>query len=86
MSYSLVEQRRMCASGAVGMSPAGGAAKQLDRDYYWPQLLPDGQHVLHIAFEPGRGRWKACISKLDDPKSVTEIVDADSRVMYTGSP
>jgi DNA-binding winged helix-turn-helix (wHTH) protein len=34
------------------VSPSGGPLEQLSHIYLWPQMLPDGQHVLYVEWMP----------------------------------
>ncbi len=63
----------------------GGPIEHLKTDLGWPQLLPDGERILHAAFDVKAARWSIRASRFNDPAAPREIVMADSRAIYTES-
>ncbi len=63
----------------------GGPVEHLKAGLCWPQLLPDGEHILHAAFDVKAARWSIRTSRFNDPAAPREIVMADSRAIYTES-
>jgi Tol biopolymer transport system component len=53
--------------------------------YRWPQLLPDGKHILYIKFDPQTGRFRAHTALRGQPSSAMPLVDTDSKVRYMPS-
>jgi len=66
------------------VSASGGTPEQLDQTYRWPQALPDGQHVLYLRPD-ARGAHRARVERLGDPASAKDLIESDSRVLYTAS-
>lgn len=67
------------------VSASGGTPEQLDQIYRWPQALPDGQHVLYLRPDAPRGAHRARVERLGDPASAKDLIESDSRVLYTAS-
>ena len=63
----------------------GGPIKHLKAGLCWPQLLPDGEHILHAAFDVKAARWSILASTFNDSAAPREILMADSRAVYTQS-
>jgi DNA-binding winged helix-turn-helix (wHTH) protein/Tol biopolymer transport system component len=74
------------ARSANFMVPAsGGTPKALKELYPWSEILPDGRHVLYAAFDAQSRHHRARVVELDKPDSAKDLVETDSRVMYTPS-
>jgi eukaryotic-like serine/threonine-protein kinase len=69
-------------SGVVSLP--GGGFDAVTETYRWPQLLPDGKHVLDINFD-SRGRHVARVMRPGSPEAVRELMETDSRVEYAPS-
>ena len=48
------------------VSPSGGSLDKLKEIYLWPQRLPDGEHLLYIAWDADAGRHRARVLRLSD--------------------
>jgi DNA-binding winged helix-turn-helix (wHTH) protein len=69
-----------------GVIPAsGGTPKPIDRLYSWAQLLPGGREFLYTIDDPQLGSLRARIATTGSNDPGVEVVQADSRVQYTGS-
>lgn len=68
------------------VSVSGGAAQARDGNICWPQLLPGGEHVLFTSLHTEGGtRHRARIARLGQLNSAKELVETNSRVLYTAS-
>jgi Tol biopolymer transport system component/DNA-binding winged helix-turn-helix (wHTH) protein len=71
------------------MSSSGGTPQPIDRPYSWAQALPGGRDFLYTSLNTSDdshlGALRARIALVGDNGSGTEVVQADSRVQYTGS-
>jgi eukaryotic-like serine/threonine-protein kinase len=70
------------ANFVVPMS--GGTPKQTEL-YPWPQVLPDGKHIVYVAFDARAGHHRAHVVEPGKPETDRELVETDSRVIYTPS-
>jgi eukaryotic-like serine/threonine-protein kinase len=67
------------------VSVSGGQAKAT-RDFYpWPQVLPDGKHLLYTVFDPRSGHHRIRVVKHGEPETVKDLLESDSRAVYTPS-
>jgi Tol biopolymer transport system component/DNA-binding winged helix-turn-helix (wHTH) protein len=66
------------------VSPSGGPLERLKDIYWWPQMLPDGEHVLYASRDARTGRYQARVVRLRD-FTTKDLIETDSRVMYTAS-
>lgn len=66
------------------VSPSGGSLEPLKDIYLWPQMLPDGEHVLHVRWDARAGRYQARVVRLRD-FTTKDLIETESRVLYTGS-
>lgn len=85
----LLPQDRMLLTSRFrsALLPAnGGPLEHLKSNIAWPQLLPDGRHILQSEFDASLGLWRTRAARLGDPKSTPEILLAGSRAIYTESP
>ncbi len=64
---------------------AGGTPKPVEEFYPWPQLLPDGKHILYAAFDAEAGHHRAKVAEVNKPDTVKDFLEADSRVLYAPS-
>jgi DNA-binding winged helix-turn-helix (wHTH) protein len=70
---------------SYSIPPSGGSMETLKEQYRWPQLLPDGEHILSVAWDTRNNRFRARVARFNDPGSARDLIEADSRVLYTGS-
>jgi DNA-binding winged helix-turn-helix (wHTH) protein len=69
-----------------GVLPAsGGKLQPIERAYSWAQELPGGRDFIYTSDESQLGSLRAHIASIGGNHSGTEVVQADSRVEYTGS-
>jgi DNA-binding winged helix-turn-helix (wHTH) protein len=66
------------------VSSSGGSLEPLKDNYLWPQMLPDGEHVLYVGWDARAGRHRAHVVRLRD-FTTQDLIETDSRVMYTAS-
>lgn len=64
------------------MPAGGGHLEPLKDTYTWPQLLPGGQNVLHVVFDPQLSRYRARVARFGDPGSAKDLVESDSKAVY----
>jgi Tol biopolymer transport system component/DNA-binding winged helix-turn-helix (wHTH) protein len=64
---------------------SGGTPHAVKELYQWPQVLPDGKHVLYTVFDSQLGRHRARVVKFGEPDTVKDLLETDSRVMYAPS-
>ena len=83
----LSPDRLLLGSTAASYSipPSGGTLEPLPDLYRWPQLLPDGEHILYVTPDAQHNRHRAHLARLNDPGSVKDLIEVDSRVLYTAS-
>ncbi|MEO8593590.1 MAG: winged helix-turn-helix domain-containing protein [Candidatus Solibacter sp.] len=66
--------------------PISGGTPQPVRDFYpWPDMLPDGKHLLYTAFDAQSGHHRARVVKFGEPGTAKDLVETDSRAMYAPS-
>jgi eukaryotic-like serine/threonine-protein kinase len=70
-------------SGVIPSS--GGTPHPIDRVYSWAQMLPGGRDFLYTIDDPHLGSLRARIATTGSNDPGVEVVQADSRVQYTGS-
>lgn len=70
-------------SGVIPSS--GGNPRPIDRLYSWAQLLPGGREFLYTVDDAQLGSLRARIAMTGGNDPGVEVVQADSRVQYTGS-
>jgi hypothetical protein len=63
---------------------SGGSLEPLNDKYWWPQMLPDGEHLLYVEWKARAGRYLARVVRLRD-LTTKDLIETDSRVMYTAS-
>ncbi len=80
---------RILLSSLVGdllVSGQGGPPQPVANEKYrWPQSLPDGRNILHIAYDPRIQRFRARYAPLGSPESAKDLLEVDSRVVYAPS-
>jgi eukaryotic-like serine/threonine-protein kinase len=64
---------------------SGGQPRETKEFYSWPQLLPDGQHLLHTVFDPRSGHHRIRVVKYGEPGTVKDLLESDSRAMFMPS-
>lgn len=69
----------------IRIPTAGGDHTILDASYRWPQMLPDGKHILFVEFDSRQGRYLIRVAEPGRPASARTIADADSRALFTRS-
>ena len=67
------------------MPSSGGTPHPIDRLYSWAQMLPGGRDFLYTIGDPQLGSQRARIATAGGNDPGVEVVQADSRVQYTGS-
>jgi Tol biopolymer transport system component/DNA-binding winged helix-turn-helix (wHTH) protein len=67
------------------ISPSGGSVERLKEIYLWPYMLPDGKHVLYVRWDAKAGRHRAHVLRLSDFSTTTDLIETDSRVLYSPS-
>lgn len=71
--------------GSFLVSPSGGPLERLNEIYWWPQMLPDGEHVLYLRWDARAGRHRARVVRLGDFSATKDLIETDPRVLYTAS-
>jgi len=69
----------------VVVPATGGRATTLEDTYLWPQVLPDGQHLLYLAYDKRIERFRLRVGRFGEPKAAKEILETDSRVTWVAS-
>ncbi len=69
----------------VVVPAAGGRATTLEDAYLWPQALPDGKHLLYLAYDKRIERFRLRVGRFGEPKGAKEILETDSRVSWVAS-
>ena len=68
-----------------GLLPtAGGNLENVGETYRWPHMLPDGEHIIDIAFD-AQARYQARIVKFGQSAPVRQLMETSSRVEYAPS-
>ncbi|HYP07682.1 MAG TPA: winged helix-turn-helix domain-containing protein [Bryobacteraceae bacterium] len=73
------------ASGTFTVPNSGGALRPMKESYRWSQILPDGRHILYTVFDPTIGRHRTRVARFGEPGSAKDLLETDSRTMYTPS-
>jgi eukaryotic-like serine/threonine-protein kinase len=87
-SGAWLSPERLLVSGfraSYMVSPSGGSLQRLNEEYWWPQTLPDGEHVIYIQPAERTGRYQARVIRFGDPSSRKDLVETESRVLYAAS-
>ncbi len=64
---------------------SGGTPKAIKEIYQWPQLLPDGQHIVYTIFDPNLGRHRGRVVAFGKPETAKDLLETDSRIVYAPS-
>jgi Tol biopolymer transport system component/DNA-binding winged helix-turn-helix (wHTH) protein len=64
---------------------SGGTPQALKELYMWPQILPDGKHVVYTVFDSRTGHHRARVVKFGEPNTTKDLLETDSRVLYAPS-
>jgi eukaryotic-like serine/threonine-protein kinase len=67
------------------VSPSDGPLDQLKEMYWWPQMLPDGEHILYVRREARSGHYRARVVRSSDFSATKDLIETDSRVLYAAS-
>jgi eukaryotic-like serine/threonine-protein kinase len=74
------------ARSANYVVPAAGGTPQAAKELYpWPQMLPDGKHLLYTAFDARTGHHRAQVVIYGEPGSARDLIETDSRTLYAPS-
>jgi Tol biopolymer transport system component len=65
--------------------PSGGPLEQLKQTYWWPQMLPDGEHILYVRRDIRTGHYRVCVLRFSDFSVTRDLIETDSRVLYAAS-
>ena len=49
------------------VSPSGGPLERLNDIYWWPQILPDREHILYVVWDARAGRIERACAGLAMP-------------------
>jgi dipeptidyl aminopeptidase/acylaminoacyl peptidase len=71
--------------GSYLVSPSGGPLEPVKSTYSWAQMLPGGENILYVRWDARAGRNRAHIARLSDLSDIKDLIDTDSRVLYTAS-
>lgn len=69
----------------VTVPAAGGRLTPVQDAYLWPQVLPDGKHLLYLAYDKRIERFRLRIGRFGDPQGSKELLETDSRVIWVAS-
>jgi Tol biopolymer transport system component/DNA-binding winged helix-turn-helix (wHTH) protein len=64
---------------------SGGAPRPIKELYPWPQVLPDGKHLLYTVPDSRSGHHRARVVRYGEPETLRDLLESDSRAMYTPS-
>jgi hypothetical protein len=71
--------------GSYLISPSGGPLEPMKNIYLWPNVLPGSEHVLYVRWDGKARRYRAHVLRLRDFDTVKDLMETDSRVMYSPS-
>jgi len=71
--------------GTYLISSSGGPLQRMNEVYLWPNMLPGGKHLLYVRWDSDAGRYRAHVLRLSDFSSVRDLMETDSRVVYSPS-
>ena len=72
-------------SGNFRVPVIGGTPRRTEETYPWPQLLPDGRHLLYTVFDPKAGHHRARIVETGRPETARDLLETDSKTLYSPS-
>jgi len=83
----LIPPRLMISARSANLvvEASGGVPRTMKEFYPWPQILPDGKHLLYTVLDTQSGHHRARVVKFGELQSVKDLVETDSRTMYTPS-
>ncbi len=87
-SGAWLSPKRLLVDGwraSYSVSPSGGPLERLNEIYSWPQMLPDSEHVLYVGWDARAGRYRAHVRRFGDASTTKDLIETDSRVLYTAS-
>jgi eukaryotic-like serine/threonine-protein kinase len=73
------------------VSASGGPLERLKENYWWPQRLPDGEHVLYVRRDGQTGHYRARVLRIHDLTTnrdltpTKDLIETDSRVLYAAA-
>ena len=67
------------------VSPSGGPLERLKEMYWWPQMLPDGVHMVYVRRDTQSGHYRARLVRSSDFSATKDLIETDSRVLYAAS-
>ena len=70
---------------SVTVPPTGGRATPVTERYLWPQMLPDGQHLLYLVYDFQIHRFRLRASRFGEAQATKDIMESDSRVTWVNS-
>lgn len=88
LSGAWLSPERLLLGGSLtsySISSSGGSPEPLKEIYRWPQMLPDGEHILYLTSDYQTNRHRARVARFGDPGSAKDLIESDSRVLYTAS-
>ena len=53
---------------------AGGTPQAVNELYMWPQILPDGQHIVYTVFDSRTGHHRARVVKFGEPETSKDLL------------
>jgi Tol biopolymer transport system component/DNA-binding winged helix-turn-helix (wHTH) protein len=72
-------------TGNYSVPVSGGQPQRMNEVRPWPQLLPDGKHLLYTVFDVQTGHYRARVNELGKPGTERDLLETDSRTMYAPS-
>jgi hypothetical protein len=64
---------------------SGGTPQALKQLYMWPEVLPDGKHIVYTEFDSRTGHHRAQVVRFGEPDTAKNLLETDSRVLYAPS-
>ncbi len=64
---------------------SGGTPRPIKELYPWPQVLPDGKHILYTVIDGQSGHHRARLIEFGKPTTERDLLETDSRVLYAPS-
>jgi Tol biopolymer transport system component/DNA-binding winged helix-turn-helix (wHTH) protein len=71
--------------GSYLISSSGGPLEPMRNIFLWPSLLPGSEHALYIKWDSKARRYRAHVLRLRDFNPVKDLMETDSRVVYSPS-